>query len=905
MALYPPPSKDLGIFDNSVFIHDTTGSSNITPAYLDEHYLKYPNAQGTENLQITNVNGLLSANNGLKIADGLNITNIDMNVGELLFNNTPPSGTIGTYKFRCNDSSGTVHNPFEIRPNTINEIVDTLNESTITTNMIASTAINMKAPTTKIETSTGVNGLLITPTAYTSYGNNTTMRDSSGAILMSVSSGTSGAYYASVGNNGFTLNTTGNYLSSALNHTFRNGLTNIMTLSTSNIVGTANTITFNSSVGNPVMTLSASGSTITGQNLTLTTTDGLSIKDSVNTNNNYSMDMSGNNFISVITPDVGGGEGIYKFRARNAGTTIYTPLEVKQSNTLLTSDLTTIDSINGTDIIGDSGNSSTNIKYASTGILTFLNDAGTGIDGKYQFKSIDLIGTTYTPLEIRPRAVELGIGGGGNSFISNMSSNIFNGSTVNIQPSGTITIGGLNTTFTTSNPPTITALMPLPSNSSNIVPTTAWVQSVISSLPSSSPTITDINTSGTYYPVFVAGSGTQNLLADITTNPFSINPNTGDLKLSTSVFVESSTNKTYLGTSTGLSGSNIQTTAIGFEAGNSSQGIGSTAIGYQAGLTSQGTRSVAVGWQSGGSGQYQDCVAIGYSAGTSNQGTILSSVSGGAVAIGYQAGQFFQGTQSVAIGAGAGKGTSGVLTTYQQERCVAIGPASGAQFQQKDCVAIGYQAGQIIQGFLTNDTTTSSGKSIAIGTQAGQIRQEEYSTAIGYQAGQTNQKQTALAIGYLAGNSNQSSRCVGIGQSAGQTSQGFGALAVGWRAGVTNQAASAIAIGSQAGEGTQGQESVAIGPNAGKTNQSTYSVAIGSSAGSSALGSYSIAIGYLAGQTSQITQSICLNASGAALNPTTASLYVRPIRNFGGTPPPASWKVVYYNPTTYELIYGI
>jgi hypothetical protein len=819
MALYPPPSKDLGIFDNSVFIHDDTGSSSgITPAYLDEHYLKYPNAQGTENLQTTNVNGLLSANNGLKIADGLNSTNIDMNAGELLFNNSTPSGTDGTYKFRCNDSLGTVKNPFEIRPNTINQTVDTLNQTTITTNTIASTAINMKAPTTKIETSTGVNGLLITPTSYTSYGNTTTMRDSGGVVMSSLTAGTTGGYYNSIGSNGYNFTTTGDYLSTAVNHTFRNGLTNIMALSTSNIVGTATTTTFNSSAGNPVMTLSASGSTITGQNLTLTTTDGISIKDSANNNNVMLMDMSGNNFISQITPAVGGGEGVYKFRARDAGTTIYTPLEVKPSSITLSSDTTSI-----------------------------------------------------------------------------------GGLTVNIQPSGTITIGGLNTTFTTSNPPTITALMPLPSNSSNIVPTTAWVQSVISSLPSSTPTITDTNTSSTYYPVFVAGSGTQNLLADITTNPFSINPNLGDFKIASSVLVEASTQKTYFGTSTGVSGSNIQTTAIGFEAGNASQGIGNTAVGYQAGLTSQGTRSIAVGWQAGCSSQNLECVALGYASGNSNQGTILAGLTGQSVAVGAYAGQFFQGTNSIAIGYCSGQGVSGNINTYQLQRCVAIGSFTGQIKQQMDCIAIGYQAGQTIQGWVTDDVSTSNGKSIAIGYQAGQLRQREFNIAIGYQAGQTNQGSTSIAIGYLAGASTQGIRCLAIGQSAGQTTQGAQSIAIGWLSGVNSQGTQSVAIGIQAGNGSQGTNTVAVGHQAGQSTQGAGSVCIGKSAGNGGLGTNAIAIGLNAGTLNQVADSICLNASGITLNPSTASLYVRPIRSLAN-PAGSGFKALFYNPSTYEIV---
>jgi len=75
---YPPPIEDVPIFDSSLF------KTNNTPLTIDEgkkYFLQYPNAQGTENLQITNVSGLLTADAGLTITAGdlTNKNNIIMN----------------------------------------------------------------------------------------------------------------------------------------------------------------------------------------------------------------------------------------------------------------------------------------------------------------------------------------------------------------------------------------------------------------------------------------------------------------------------------------------------------------------------------------------------------------------------------------------------------------------------------------------------------------------------------------------------------------------------------------------------------------------------------------------------------------------------------------------------------
>ena len=60
MANYNPPLENLPIFDNSVFLSNETP---VTIDYANKHYLKYPNAQGTENLQTINVAGVATFNN--------------------------------------------------------------------------------------------------------------------------------------------------------------------------------------------------------------------------------------------------------------------------------------------------------------------------------------------------------------------------------------------------------------------------------------------------------------------------------------------------------------------------------------------------------------------------------------------------------------------------------------------------------------------------------------------------------------------------------------------------------------------------------------------------------------------------------------------------------------------------
>ena len=85
MAEYTRPLEDLPIFDNLVFLSNDTP---VTIGYANSHYLRFPNAQGTENLQAINVSGAADFNNSVNIDGILTTTNaINMTGGSTALNN--------------------------------------------------------------------------------------------------------------------------------------------------------------------------------------------------------------------------------------------------------------------------------------------------------------------------------------------------------------------------------------------------------------------------------------------------------------------------------------------------------------------------------------------------------------------------------------------------------------------------------------------------------------------------------------------------------------------------------------------------------------------------------------------------------------------------------------------------
>jgi len=85
MADYTPPIENLPIFDSAVFL---IGDLPLTQNQADKRYLRYPNAQGTENLQSINVNGNAS------FATGTTVTTNEATV-------IVGSGGAGTLNLNC------------------------------------------------------------------------------------------------------------------------------------------------------------------------------------------------------------------------------------------------------------------------------------------------------------------------------------------------------------------------------------------------------------------------------------------------------------------------------------------------------------------------------------------------------------------------------------------------------------------------------------------------------------------------------------------------------------------------------------------------------------------------------------------------------------------------------------
>ena len=93
MTSYPKPIEDLAIFDSAVFLN---GDEFLTYNQAVKKFLKYPNAQGTENLLDTNVNGLLSANDDVIFSPSTQIQWNPTGRNYIINEDLPKSITTGT-----------------------------------------------------------------------------------------------------------------------------------------------------------------------------------------------------------------------------------------------------------------------------------------------------------------------------------------------------------------------------------------------------------------------------------------------------------------------------------------------------------------------------------------------------------------------------------------------------------------------------------------------------------------------------------------------------------------------------------------------------------------------------------------------------------------------------------------
>lgn len=98
MSVNTPPNPNVDTFNNLYWI---SGDTALTQAEADLRYLKFPVAQGTENLQTTNVNGILTCNNDVIVNN--KSLDIDGVLGQIRYadnkvqNTAYTGGTPGTY----------------------------------------------------------------------------------------------------------------------------------------------------------------------------------------------------------------------------------------------------------------------------------------------------------------------------------------------------------------------------------------------------------------------------------------------------------------------------------------------------------------------------------------------------------------------------------------------------------------------------------------------------------------------------------------------------------------------------------------------------------------------------------------------------------------------------------------
>lgn len=104
MSSYNPPIENVSIFDTLLFTDDDTA---LTKSEADKFYLKYPNAQGTENLQAINVAGVSTFNNKIvqnlgssnqQFGDSLNLSVLTNGIGnQVIGTHSGTSITSGDY----------------------------------------------------------------------------------------------------------------------------------------------------------------------------------------------------------------------------------------------------------------------------------------------------------------------------------------------------------------------------------------------------------------------------------------------------------------------------------------------------------------------------------------------------------------------------------------------------------------------------------------------------------------------------------------------------------------------------------------------------------------------------------------------------------------------------------------
>lgn len=190
MADYKPPTENLPIFDKSVFTTDTTV---LTQGGADNRYLRYPNAQGPENLVDINVggnatfDGLIQIQSYDKRIEGTSGPDLSIanDLGSIYIGTSAGLYSFGNNKLNLNDNSlyftsdytkyittdssniylynETANGAFKIYAMTPSGMTNPLNINGTTTGINNSTTINDLTSTTK---PVGTNTTAVATTAF-------------------------------------------------------------------------------------------------------------------------------------------------------------------------------------------------------------------------------------------------------------------------------------------------------------------------------------------------------------------------------------------------------------------------------------------------------------------------------------------------------------------------------------------------------------------------------------------------------------------------------------------------------------------------------------------------------------------------------------------------------------------
>jgi hypothetical protein len=245
-------------------------------------------------------------------------------------------------------------------------------------------------------------------------------------------------------------------------------------------------------------------------------------------------------------------------------------------------------------------------------------------------------GTATNGIRLDSDKLQLGFGGAVDTPTNNITFNTANGVTVN----------GI-TTLSSLTPPVSSQTIPIATDSSTKMPTTAWVQSAITAAPAKIPIAASGSANVTYYPTFTTTIGNKTeLLIDNDLGPFSYNPSLGEFRVATTLKIRGGTDgQVAIGDNAGLTGQGQYATAIGIQAGNSNQGAQSFALGQNAGYVNLGASAVSIGGNSCLNGSGIGSISIG---GEANRVTSGGNYS---IAIGFQAGYNSQTAGSICLNA--------------------------------------------------------------------------------------------------------------------------------------------------------------------------------------------------------------------------------------------------------------